>query len=150
MTDLDGAELLRQARSILLIDWPSRDVPDTLAKAGFMVITDAGRGRGYVAHEVDRGTVAMREVEELPTTFDIVYAHRPISELPAVIERARALKAGVIWLQSGRDSTGARTATGCWLAPADSHKARQLVEAAGLTYVEGPYIADATRAIANR
>jgi predicted CoA-binding protein len=146
----DGAELLRQAKTILLIDWPSRDVPDTLAKAGFTVITDAGRGRGYIGHEMDGATVVMRKVAELPSRFQIVYAHRPIDELPTIIERAAELKAGAIWLQSGRDATGARDARGCWLPPAESDRARALVESAGMTYVEEPYIADAARSITSR
>jgi len=147
LTAQEATELLRQAKTILLIDWPSRDVPDTLAKAGLTVISDAGRGRGYIGHEVDGEAVAMRKVEELPSRFDIVYAHRPVAELPSIIERARALRAGVIWLQSGRDPTGLRDPRGCWLSPAESDKARALVESAGLIYVEEPYIADAARAL---
>jgi predicted CoA-binding protein len=118
-----------------------------LAKGAFTVISDAGRGRGFTAHEADGDTVTMRKVEQGPSQADIVYAHRPIVELPSIIERARALGAGAIWLQSGRDSTGARDPRGCWLTPADSQKARELVESAGLIYVEEPYIADAARAL---
>ena len=147
MTDPDGAELLRQAKTILLIDWPSRDVPDTLAQLDLTVISDAGRGRGYIAHVMDGETVALRKIDKLPARFDIVYAHRPIDELPSIIKRALELKSSTIWLQSGRDSTGARDPKGCWLTPADSQKARKLVESAGLIYVEDAYIADAARAL---
>ena len=38
----DGARLLAEAVTILLIDWPSRDVPDTLARHGFTVVSHPG------------------------------------------------------------------------------------------------------------
>lgn len=30
-------EILRATQSVLVVDWPSRDVPDTLARAGYDV-----------------------------------------------------------------------------------------------------------------
>ena len=148
MTDsVEPQELLRNARSILLIDWPSRDVPDTLAKSGFAVVTDAGRGRGYVSHEFDGNAVVMRKVDALPALAEIVYAHRPIDELPFILERASAVHATAIWLQSGRDAAGNRDPKACWLSPDDSRRAREIVESAGLNYIENAYIADAARSL---
>ena len=40
MTDV--ARLLRETKTILLVDWPSREVPDTLARR-FTVISNDGR-----------------------------------------------------------------------------------------------------------
>jgi predicted CoA-binding protein len=140
----DAAELLRQAKTVLLIDWPSRDVPDTLARSGYDVFSDEGPGRGYTAYEMSGDTVTTKTVRD-PDRVDIVYAHRPIDELPHIIERALAMGAKAIWLQSGRDAAGDRDPRGCWLPPAESNRARELVESAGLTYVEEPYIAEAAK-----
>ena len=30
--------ILAMARTVVVVDWPSRDVPDTLARAGFTVL----------------------------------------------------------------------------------------------------------------
>ena len=57
----------------------------------------------------------------------------------------KSIRAKAVWIQSGRDKTGAKDARGCWLAPEESSKARGIVEGAGLTYIEAPYIADAVR-----
>jgi hypothetical protein len=38
MTDV--ARLLRGTKTVLLVDWPSREVPETLARAGYAVISD--------------------------------------------------------------------------------------------------------------
>jgi hypothetical protein len=37
--------------------------------------------------------------------------------------------------------------TGCWVAESESGQARQIVESAGLVYLEQPYIADVVRRI---
>ena len=40
----DYRELLAASTSFLLIDWPSRDVPDTLARHGYRVVAADGPG----------------------------------------------------------------------------------------------------------
>ena len=140
----DGARLLAGVRSVVLIDWPSRDVPDALARAGFTVISNDGPDE-YNAYEVDGGVVTPRDVGRLPDRADLVYTHRPIDELPEIVETAGALGAQAVWIQSGRDATGAKDPRGCWLSAEDSRKAREIVERAGLHYTEAPYIADAAR-----
>ena len=47
-----GWKLLRTARSVLLIDWPSRAVPDALARAGLDVVSADGPDI-YNAYELD-------------------------------------------------------------------------------------------------
>jgi predicted CoA-binding protein len=142
----DIAALLSAAKTVFLVDWPSRDVPDTLARHGFTVVSDDGPGiEAYNSYVTDGDVVRVRPLAELPETADLVYTHRPIDELPEIVETARKLGAKALWLQSGRDSTGARDPRGVWLPEEESGKARGIVEAAGLTYVEAPYIADAVR-----
>jgi predicted CoA-binding protein len=125
----DGVALLRDARSILLIDWPSRDVPDSLARAGLRVVVEGAPGR-YDKFVLSHGEVEVVPVDGPPPVVDIVYAHRPIGELPDIVEQARKLGATAVWLQSGLDR------------PAETEASRRIVESAGLTYIDKPYIAD--------
>jgi hypothetical protein len=53
---LAAARVLAETRSVLVIDWPSRDVPASLAFAGFTVLVKGRPGPGdYAAWEPDRG-----------------------------------------------------------------------------------------------
>ena len=142
----DVATLLGGTKTVLLIDWPSRDVPDTLARSHFTVISNDGPDE-YNEYEVDGGEIRVRDVGQLPKRADLVYTHRPIDELPEIVDTAKALGAKAVWIQSGRDKTGAKDPRGCWMPQAESARARKLVEGAGLTYVEAPYIADVARAL---
>jgi predicted CoA-binding protein len=145
MTEL--AELLAATRTILLIDWPSRDVPDSLARHGFTVISDDGPRTGHNSYQADGDEVRVRPLTGPPQTADLVYTHRPVDELPDIVEAAMALGARAVWLQSGRDASGAKDPRGVWLSEEESRKARQIVEGAGLIYVDAPYIADAVRSL---
>lgn len=142
MTDV--AKLLAGTTTVLLVDWPSRDVPDTLARSGFAVVSNDGPDE-YNAYEIDGGEIRVRDVGQLPKTADLVYTHRPIDELPEIVDTAKAVGARAVWIQSGRDKTGAKDPRGCSLSQAESGRARAIVEGAGLTYIEAPYIADAAR-----
>ncbi len=139
------AKLLAGAKTVLLIDWPSRDVPDTLARRGFTVVSTDGPEE-YNAYEVEGDEVRVRQVGRLPERADLVYTHRPIDELPEIVDTAKSVGAKAVWIQSGRDNTGAKDPHGCWLPREESARARRVVERAGLDYVETPYIGDAVRA----
>jgi len=144
----DGARLLAGAVTILLIDWPSRDVPDTLARHGFTVVSHDGAGaQEYNAYKADGYEVRIDYVGRLPERADIVYTHRPLDELPEVVDTAKSVGARAVWIQSGRDSAGGKDPRGCWFPRDESSKARGIVEGAGLDYVEAPYIGDAARAL---
>ena len=126
----DYRELLASATSVLLIDWPDRDVPDTLARYGFRVCSSDGpRDDQYSAYELVGGQVRVRPLDAPPDMVDIVYAHRPLTELERIVEQARALNSRAVWLQTG------------------SPDARAVVERAGLIYIDSPYIADAVREV---
>lgn len=142
------AELIRDTDTILLVDWPDRDVPDTLARSGYTVFSHDGPAESdYNAYELEDGGVRVRPAGRPPERVDLVYTHRPIDELPEIVDQARGLGARAVWIQSGLDATGAKDARGTWLPDSESAKARAIVEAAGLTYVDGPYIGDAVRAV---
>jgi predicted CoA-binding protein len=140
----DAVKLLSGAKTVLLIDWPSRDVPDTLARGGFTVVSSDGPDE-YNAYEVEGAGVRVRPVGEPPKRADLVYTHRPIDELPDIIDAAKAAGAKAVWIQSGLDQTGEKDPRGCWFPDAESAKARGIVEREGLIYIESPYIADAVR-----
>ncbi len=142
----DAIELLHRARTVFLVDWPSRDVPDSLALAGFEVVSDDDPGRPRNAYRSVADGIRVEPRDAPPQQADIVYTHRPIDELPGIVEQARALGSQAIWYQSGLDESGGRDARGCWLPAEQSAGARQIVETAGLAYVQGPYIGDAARA----
>lgn len=89
--------------------------------------------------------VRVRKVDGLPKRADLVYTHRPIEELPEIVDAARTVGATAVWIQSGRDATGAKDPRGCWFSQQDSDRARGIVEGAGLRYIDSPYIADVAR-----
>lgn len=139
-----GGELLSFARSVLVIDWPSRDVPESLARAGLDVTVRGGPGPAdYNHYRVDGDQVMVRPAGEAPAHVDLVYCHRPVGELPGIVELARSLGARAIWRQSGVTAGGAKDPAGTWVPEEESRQARAITEAAGLAYVEAPYIIDA-------
>jgi predicted CoA-binding protein len=145
----EADQILRSADSVLLVDWPSRDVPETLVRAGYQVFVKGGPGPDdYTAQELRGGEVLARPVGRPPEHADLVYSYRPTGELPDVVAIALQVGATAVWHQSGRDSAGADDPRGFWLPRAEVQEARAIVESAGLTYVDGRYIADAVRGLA--
>ncbi len=139
-------DVLAATTSVVIIDWPSKDVPETLARAGWTVSVKGGPEPGnYTVYEVVGDDVVVRPAGQAPEHADLVYSHRPLRELPGIVELARAIGARAVWVQSGRSETGAKDPKGCWVPEAESRTARTLVESAGLQYLESPYIADAVR-----
>jgi predicted CoA-binding protein len=129
----DAAEVLKRTESILLIDWPSRDVPDTLARAGFRVSAQDGPGvEDHNAYEPVGDEVVIRSLGVEPDHADLIYVHRPFDELPDILELAKRLGARAIWSEAGPETEGA-------------DRARQLVESAGLRYIDGLRITEAVR-----
>ena len=124
----DYRRLLSTSTSILLIDWPDRDVPDTLARHGFSVVAQEGEDR-YVGYQVVNGEVVARPLDIAPQRADIVYCHRPMDELPEIIELARDLNARSVWLETG------------------SPQAKQMVESAQMLYFDSPKIVTAVREV---
>ena len=142
-----GARILAETRSILLIDWPSRDVPASLAFAGFTVFVKGGPGpTDYATWELDSGEPVSRQLGREPGRVDLVYCHRPFGELPGIVALARRLGARAFWWQTGLTSGGGKDPSGCWAPPHESRQARELAAAAGLAYIDDVYIADAARA----
>ena len=127
----DAERILAAAQTVLVIDWPSRDVPESLARSGRMVVVQGGPGpEDHTAWELQDGEVVVRPVGRRPEHADLVYSYRPLDELPAIVATAVELGAHAIWTQ---------------LPPDQSRQARETVEAASLAYIGEPYIAEAVR-----
>jgi predicted CoA-binding protein len=142
----DAEQILEAAASILVVDWPTRDVPETLAHAGFAVVVKSGPGPGdYSAYEWRDLEIVVRPIGHAPEHADIVYSHRPLEELPGIVSMAEQVGASAVWYQSGVATGGVPDPRGCWLTDDDSRSARSAVESAGLSYVDDTYIADAVR-----
>jgi predicted CoA-binding protein len=140
--------ILRGTHRVLLVDWPSRDVPHTLAEAGYAVVVKGGPATdAYSSWNLADGEVQRRDLAEPLDHADLVYAHRPLDELPGIVQLALHLGANAVWRQSGLDGSGSRDPAGCWLPAEESQEGRRLVESAGLGYVDDVYIVDAVRAL---
>lgn len=148
---MNPKEVLEHARNVLVIDWPTKDAPESLARAGLHVIVHGGPAPSdYSAYELSDGKVVSRHVGRPPERADFIYAHRPLSELPQIIATARELGAKTIWTQSGFSAPGIKDPKGCWLSEQDLQLARDLVRSAGLNYLHQPYIGDVAREISSR
>jgi len=117
----DAEAILRSARSVLVVDWPTRDVPDELAAAGLDVFIKNGPGPEDFA-------------PRRPERVDLVYAYRPVAELPELAAAARELGASSLW-------------HGVPASEAEAAEARQAVEAEGLRYVGDADIAATARSL---
>ena len=136
MTDADPLAILRATRSVLLIDYPGRIVPDTLTRAGFDVVAHEGPGPDeYRRYSVgDDGSVERTEGGPAPEHADLVFSYRPIDELPPIVEEAKRIGARAVWLHvDGTDD--------------DVSESRRIVEQAGLVAVSEPFILDAVSSL---
>ena len=149
---VDLAEtIVRTCRSVLLIDWPSEEVPNTLVRVGLDVHVKGGPGPDdFAIRELTDGSITTSRTGRRPGQVDLLYVHRPIDELPRIVAASQGMHVTALWYQSGLDSDGTNDPRGCWLPAAKSKRARAIAEAAGLLYVDDRYIADAALQHATR
>ena len=144
----EAEQILRMAHRVLLVDWPSAEVPRALAEAGYAVVVKGGPAPdAYSSWYLADGEVRRRNLDEPLDDADLVYVHRPVDELPGIVQTALRLGANAVWRQSGLDRTGSRDPAGCWLPATESRQGRRIVESAGLAYVDDVYIVDSLRAL---
>lgn len=143
----DAQQVLDDAAVVIVVDWPTKDVPDSLARAGLEVHVSGGpEPDNWSLQEVVGAEVVGRRTGAPPAHADVVWSFRPLDELEEVISLAASTGATTVWLHSGRAPGGAREASGCWFSDADREMARRRVEDAGLQYVDSPYVVDVARA----
>jgi len=109
-------QILKTAKAILLIDWPSPDVPRALVDAGFTVY-GYSPNRYSVAELVDDGTgtkkMIFRKLDDHPGSVDIVNVFRPEEELEGIVkEHVLPLGAKTLWLHPPVASAWARSYAG--------------------------------------
>lgn len=145
------APVLGAAHDILLHNWPSTDVPDTLVKAGFAVTVYGGPEPDNISvSELVDGEVISRKTGVQPTHVDLMYVYPWPGfdlerDLPGVADHAQALGASTLWYQSGRNSDGSDNPESSWLADAEAARVEAIAKAAGLIAVHDAYIAQTAR-----
>jgi predicted CoA-binding protein len=145
---MDTSQILRAVRSVLVIDWPSKDVPESLVRAGLRVVVKGCPGpEDYFVWELVEGKISDRRIGRLPEGAELVYSFRPLSELPDIIAVANSLHAKTIWYQSGLSADAVKDPRGCWLPEDQKTSAVRLTQSAGVQLITQPYIADAIRAL---
>jgi hypothetical protein len=139
---IDPKKVLRDAKKILLIDWPNPTVPRKLLNAGFTVFCyspglysvaelateyppDVNQKNIFPGNK-DEGYLIFRPLADAPDSVNIVNIYRPENEHPDIITKhVLPLHAKVLWLQS-----------------ASSEKTRLLAEEQELIFIEGYDIAE--------
>jgi predicted CoA-binding protein len=122
----DPNQILRSAKSILLVDWASPAVPRTLLEAGFAVFC-LSPGRYSVAELLpvppegvdsndivppqpgEKGYLVFRRLNDRPSQIDIVNVYRPEQEHDGIVSSQMVpLGAKVMWLQPSVASATAK------------------------------------------
>ncbi|MDO3628460.1 VOC family protein [Mucilaginibacter sp. BT774] len=120
-------QILKAAKSILLVDWPSANLPYALLKAGFIVFSYSPDkySEAKLRREKPRNTeglsifpvtddgeefyASFEKLDGFPGTVDIVHIYRPEAELPGIVEKhVLPLGAKAIWLYPPQTSELAR------------------------------------------
>src|SRR5262245_2856663 len=122
----DPNQILKSAKSILLVDWASATIPRTLVEAGFTVFS-ASPGRyslvelvseppkGIDSNDIvapnqnENGYLVFRRLNDSPSHVDIVNVYRPENEHKGiVVNYVVPLGAKAMWLQPSIGSGTAR------------------------------------------
>jgi hypothetical protein len=131
-----AAEVLASTRSVLLVDWPDRAVPEAFARAGFPTSSHEGPGDDeYYTYAVEVDEVARSHAGAPPDHVDLVYTYRPVEELPGIVAFACELGARAVWFGPAK--------------AANADLARTIVEEAGLVFIEDGPVVDVVRAAAS-
>lgn len=146
----DPLRILKNAKTILLVDWPNPGLPRTLLHAGFAVFCYSPDK--YTRAEIlpgdpadinvknifppdkqgDESWLVFRPIPGKPPNVDIVYVYRPEEELPGIIEdHALPLGAKSVWCDP----------------PGMSETARSQIANAGLIFIGNVSIAETAKQI---
>lgn len=125
--DIKAREILTEAKSILLVDWPNVNLPYTLLKAGFIVFSYSpdqyseakillekphnidGLSIFPVTDDGEDVYVSFEKLDNSAGTVDIVHIYRPEAELPDIVEKhVLPLNPKAIWLYPPQTSELAR------------------------------------------
>ena len=121
----DPTELLADASTILLVDYPGAAYPIALVRAGYTVF--GHEPDGYKQYTVEGDQLVTGAIDAPPQGIDIVNLFRPPEEQPELVETAIKLRAGSVWILP---------------ATPTSPVARELAEAAGIPFIAGVNLAE--------
>jgi len=121
-------KILKNAKTILLVDWPDKSVPMALLKAGFMVIGYSPDKYTLISYKTSyaEDKLVFSDLDGAPGEVEIVNIFRPEEEHAKIFERhVLPLKAKAVWLQP----------------PVTSLKTAKLAKKYDLVFVKGHDIA---------
>jgi hypothetical protein len=139
-------DVLAPGQHIVLHNWPAREVPDSLVRAGLGVTVYGGPQPDEISiHECAGDAIVSRKTGVPPTRADVVYVYPwpgfdVEHDLPRIAQAAQELHASTLWYQSGRDSEGRPSATGCWLTEPEVAQVEAAAKSAGLAVIHNVYI----------
>ena len=120
----DPIETLRAAHHVVVQDYPDRDIPDSLTRAGFAVTIYGGPNTAdVVVSELDGGAIVHRQTGRRPDRADLLYVYRPLAEIDGILADAGE------WA-SARSGDSPRR----WRNGSRCRQMATRVEAAGFTY----------------
>ncbi|GAC1311894.1 MAG: hypothetical protein NVSMB24_32330 [Mucilaginibacter sp.] len=138
----DPLQILKSAKTILLVDWPDAGIPRDLIKAGFKVFSFSPGGYSLarlVPDPIDgqssfpprnageTGYLVFGKLDGNPDAVDIVNVYRPEGEHAGIVEKhVLPLHAKVLWLHP----------------PITSASTRAVAERNELIFIEGVNIAE--------
>jgi len=132
----DATETLRAAHHVVVQDFPDRDIPDSLTRAGLTVTIYGGPDPAdIVVSEVLDGAIVHRQTGQPPANADLLYVYRPLVEIDGILADAQRMGVRTIWRQPKVGD----------VADPDAGEWRDRVEAAGFAYLDAPAINDVAR-----
>ena len=130
---LNHGDILKSAKTILLVDWPNPDVPRSLLNAGFTVF-GYSPGKYSAISQSGNGELVFSQLSEQPASVDIVNVYRPEAEHKAIIDNhVLPLTAKVLWLHP----------------PVTSPTTAAIAKERGLIFIEGIDIAGVAKSISD-
>ena len=147
----DPLRILAGARQVLVHNWPSTDVPESLARAGLEVSVIGGPAPDDISvTEVVDGEISSRRTGVLPEHVDVLYllpwpGFTIERDLPGAVATAAGRGATTFWYQSALGPDGSWDDRGTWVSEELSELIRGIAREAGLRTVLDAYIADVAR-----
>jgi hypothetical protein len=143
----DALEALREARSVLLVDWIGPELPALLARAKPVVFGKIGPAADDWARlEATDGDGGFRTVRgPKPEQVDLLHLDWTLG-FDEFAGEAERLGVRTFWYHSARTRPPAPAdSRGCWVPPRQSAAQRARIEAAGMRYVDDHYLGDVAR-----
>lgn len=92
------SQILREARHVVVQDYPRQEIPEALTRAGLEVTIYGGPNEADIlALDLVDDAVVSRAVGHRPDTADLLYVYRPLSEIDAILTDARRMGVRTIW-----------------------------------------------------